>query len=426
MLQRILCSACFVASAFCFAGSSRAAPLDTPDLVYIDGVPCNRLCQAYMKWSRDTLAASSRHIPPPVAPNVSEASRARSQSVAMRKHFAKSVAPHQTPRAKFSAPIRSAATSAAVPAPTKAIGVEAAKGPTGKPADTLRNSPSEPTTAASNASKAEPPDDKTDASGVAPAEASKPVSEPSQTAAVEAPSVTSVDTSGTPKNEPSASTAYAPDAEPPDTKAAAPSIAPAEPSKPASETLQTAEAPSAEQTTAPSAEHPEAPVTPKQGERDDRSTQQQIAAAASTAERLTEATRQGTQGHAVDHEEQGRTKDDETGSISDASEPLIALLISRPEINTVSDLAGKSVAIDDGFPSERNVRTALVAAGAPGVELIASSGMAIDRLVNGEVPAIVVELVSPDAAAAFPDIPGYKVLRVPLSPRSMENQKEAR
>jgi hypothetical protein len=212
----------------------------------------------------------------------------------------------------------------------------------------------------------------------------------------------------------------------PNGKTDAPSVAPAEPSMPTSETSHTAEASSAEQTTAAGSERAEEPVTQKPAEGDKRSIQQQIAAAASTAERLTEAS-QGPQSNAVDQRNESETNGDKTASISpNAREALIALLLSRPEINKVSDLAGKNVAIDDGFPSERNVRTALVAAGAPGVELSASSGMAIDRLINGEVSAAVVELVSPDAAAAFPDIPGYKVLRVPLSPLSMETQKDVR
>ena len=40
----------------------------------------------------------------------------------------------------------------------------------------------------------------------------------------------------------------------------------------------------------------------------------------------------------------------------------------------------------------------------------------IDRLIRGEVPAAVLTLVSPEAAEWFPDIPGYKVFRIPLSP----------
>jgi hypothetical protein len=41
---------------------------------------------------------------------------------------------------------------------------------------------------------------------------------------------------------------------------------------------------------------------------------------------------------------------------------------------------------------------------------------AIDRLRNGEVTAAVLALVSTDAAKAFPEIAGFKIFRVPLSP----------
>ena len=65
-----------------------------------------------------------------------------------------------------------------------------------------------------------------------------------------------------------------------------------------------------------------------------------------------------------------------------------------------------------------DVRTALVAAGASEVQLTTGETAAIDRLVSGDVPAAVLTLVSADAAEAFPEIPGFKVFRVPLSPRS--------
>jgi hypothetical protein len=32
-------------------GTSQAHPLDSPDIVYIDGLPCNSACQSYMDWS---------------------------------------------------------------------------------------------------------------------------------------------------------------------------------------------------------------------------------------------------------------------------------------------------------------------------------------------------------------------------------------
>jgi hypothetical protein len=44
------------------AGTSQARPLDSPDIVYIDGLPCNRACQSYMDWSwRQSSAMVARH-----------------------------------------------------------------------------------------------------------------------------------------------------------------------------------------------------------------------------------------------------------------------------------------------------------------------------------------------------------------------------
>jgi hypothetical protein len=45
-----------------------AQPLDSPATVYIDGVPCNTPCQAYMEWSR-RVQEGSRQIPPDAAPS---------------------------------------------------------------------------------------------------------------------------------------------------------------------------------------------------------------------------------------------------------------------------------------------------------------------------------------------------------------------
>jgi len=97
--------------------------------------------------------------------------------------------------------------------------------------------------------------------------------------------------------------------------------------------------------------------------------------------------------------------------------PLVALVIARPEIKSVSDLAGKTIAMDERFSAfSVDVWTAFVAAGKNSIELSAGHTAAIDRLSNGEVTAAVLALVSPDAADAFPEIAGFKILRVPLLP----------
>ncbi|WP_249152821.1 hypothetical protein [Bradyrhizobium liaoningense] len=63
---------------------------------------------------------------------------------------------------------------------------------------------------------------------------------------------------------------------------------------------------------------------------------------------------------------------------------------------------------------------AIVAAGGPVVQLSAGHTAAIDRLVNGEVPAAVAALVSVDAAEAFPEIKGFKIFHLPLSSRYLK------
>jgi ribosomal protein L19 len=98
---------------------------------------------------------------------------------------------------------------------------------------------------------------------------------------------------------------------------------------------------------------------------------------------------------------------------------LVAVLMARPETKSVADLAGKTIAIDERYAkSSSTVRTAIVAAGATEVQLSEGTTTAINRLTNGEVPAAVVALVSPDATETFPDIKGFKIFHVPLSPRA--------
>ena len=97
----------------------------------------------------------------------------------------------------------------------------------------------------------------------------------------------------------------------------------------------------------------------------------------------------------------------------------VAILMTRPEIKSLSDLAGKSIAIDDKQSAvSGNVRNAIAAAGAPEVQLTANQTKAIDRVVGGEVPASVLTLASAEAAEGFPEIAGFRIFRIPLSERS--------
>jgi hypothetical protein len=95
---------------------------------------------------------------------------------------------------------------------------------------------------------------------------------------------------------------------------------------------------------------------------------------------------------------------------------LVALLITSGDIQSVSDLDNKDLAIEQGQSVPRAiVGIALAAAGAPGVRLSEGETKPIDRVTGGEVPAALLTLVSPAAAEWFPDIKGFKVFRIPLT-----------
>jgi hypothetical protein len=127
-----------------------------------------------------------------------------------------------------------------------------------------------------------------------------------------------------------------------------------------------------------------------------RTTQEQVAAASAVAERMSVPT-------------------------LDASlDALVAILVAGPDVRSVSDLAGKTIAIDDRYSESSigRVRTAMAVAGAPEVQLSKGQTMAINRLVAKEVPAAVVGLVSASAADSFPELARLRIFRVPLSARS--------
>jgi hypothetical protein len=127
-----------------------------------------------------------------------------------------------------------------------------------------------------------------------------------------------------------------------------------------------------------------------------RTTEQQVAAASAVAERMSVPT-------------------------LDASlDALVAILVAGPDVKSVSDLAGKTIAIDDRYSesSISRVRTAMAAAGALEVQLSKGQTTAINRLVAKEVPAAVVGLVSASAADSFPEIARYRTFQVPLAARS--------
>jgi outer membrane biosynthesis protein TonB len=165
----------------------------------------------------------------------------------------------------------------------------------------------------------------------------------------------------------------------------------------------------------------ETPEVPKEVPREvprQRTPQEQVMAALAVAELMTNAeTPRATGNHGADEAKSASAGDAKATPPGDTG-ALVALLISRPDVKSASALKGSNVAIDVTQTSaEENIRVALAAAGATETQLSAGDTSPLDRLISGDVQAAVLKLVSPEAAEAFPDIKGFKVLRVPLSPR---------
>ena len=97
----------------------------------------------------------------------------------------------------------------------------------------------------------------------------------------------------------------------------------------------------------------------------------------------------------------------------------VAIVIARPDIKSVSDLTGKAIAIDDKLlDSSRDIEIAMTAAGAREVRVNQPEGTPSEPVIDGAVPAAVLTLVSRDAADAFPEISGFKIFRIPLTPQT--------
>jgi hypothetical protein len=97
----------------------------------------------------------------------------------------------------------------------------------------------------------------------------------------------------------------------------------------------------------------------------------------------------------------------------------IAIVLAQGEIRTVSELANKVIAIDGSHSdhSVASVKNAIVSAGATQVQMSEDGKLALIRLMDGEVQAAVVDVVSsPDPAAAWNKggLDGFSLFRIPL------------
>jgi hypothetical protein len=93
----------------------------------------------------------------------------------------------------------------------------------------------------------------------------------------------------------------------------------------------------------------------------------------------------------------------------------VAVLFVRPEIKSIRDLARKVVAIDDP-DSLATVKAAMESEGAAEVRLSEDEKLALVRVMDGDVAAAVVAVGSAEMAAKWTGVPGFSVLQLPLAP----------
>jgi ABC-type phosphate/phosphonate transport system substrate-binding protein len=153
-----------------------------------------------------------------------------------------------------------------------------------------------------------------------------------------------------------------------------------------------------------------------------RTIQQQVVEATGMADLVTAIGTGREAANKPDNPATGPGEAGDTGKTASASpdkeDNLVALVLARSEITSLSDLNNKNIAIEEKqSASSGRVSAALMAAGAAEVQFSEAKAGAIDRLISGEVPAAVLTLASREAAEWFPDIAGFRTFRVPLKER---------
>jgi hypothetical protein len=147
----------------------------------------------------------------------------------------------------------------------------------------------------------------------------------------------------------------------------------------------------------------------------ERTPQELVTAALAVAQQMTSAEPLKTTGD--DRTSEAKAGDANLPPSQDIGS-LVAIVIAAPGVKSASALKGQNVAVDASQSDvQQDIRFALAAAGAIEAQLSVTDASPIDRIVSGDVEAAVVKLVSRDAAEAFPDIKGFRVFRVPLTPR---------
>ena len=394
-------------------GASQAHPLDSPDIVYVDGMPCNSACQSYMAWSRQTSSMAGH--PAPAQLRQRSANEVAHPTTTVGKRLmpatqARVARQAILPRARVATlqPADNAVGKSDV-SPDKA-NAEANSSTTKTIQEQVATALAEQATAATMARSPEQKSNNTVGSN---GWETVPLSDVEKTASAPPNDVNDLNAPPAGNAAGASNTRTTPDqvtagmALEEQVTAATAVPAPEQEADSAdrsdrSETIQLGDT----EKTASAPPYNVArldPVGNAAADSNTRTIQEQVTAATVIA----------------DHVVTLRDAEKAASASPSNTDLMVVLLIARPEINSISDLTGKDIAIDDRHSaSSDKVRTAIAAAGATEVQLSEGQTRAINRLISGEVPAAVLTLVYPETG--FPQFVGFKIFRIPLAARSLK------
>ena len=449
-------------------------PLDPPGTVRIDGLPCSIPCQQYMAWSRSVLQSfegrssyrlartpakapriASRHLTPRHAlstttrraaiwrrpvhsfPNSIQSATAAKDGDGIRRTTSPALRSSRPLMASPALPNRRASrhAPAATPPRQDPDGTVAHREPTVEPRITADSQSLQAKDSDANTATTRSPDPTTSPAvrqspSTTTADRPNDINADLPRSAAELPHYPASSSQDKPADETNAGSTSAstpqssvvadrqPQSKPVDNPTDHPPESTAAEVQPKADDMSTQDSrvtpspdlsparPDAKVTDAESTDVPSAPLTTGSIARAaSPAIEKQIEAATALAQKLTLAD------HSSD-QQTDKSADDAAGKIP----PMIALVLARTELKSMSDLAGKVVAVDERRgASDRGVRPALVAAGASDIQIRESGDEAVAQLVEGHVPAVVLALASQDAANAFPAITGFKLFQLPLS-----------
>jgi len=375
--------------------TSQAHPLDSRDIVYIDGMPCNSACQSYMAWSRQMLSASGHQAPTQLRQRPATGIAHGATTAGKQVRVARQAVPLPPSRVVMVPPADNAAGK-----PDGSLGAEANFNTTRAVPEHVATAHAQQATAAPLALSPEQKSNNGDAvvasrsESVPPGDVGKatpapPDNDNNQASLSDAAADLNIRTL---REQVTAAAAVPAPAQKADNSAQS--------DRP--ETIGLGDNNKA--TSAPPYDVARLePTASAAADSNSRTIRQQVIADTVIAE------------HVMTLRDAEKAASGSPGN----GDQMVVVLIARPEINAISDLTGKGIAIDDRYSaSSDKVRTAIAAAGAGAAEIQLSAGQtkAIDRLLRGEVPAAVLTLLYPETG--FPEFAGFKIFRIPLGPGS--------